>query len=119
MKKTILLFNLFIIYNISISSNWIGINSNNQSPVKINLISSSQNQSLISINLAGFTMDEVTTTQGIQYKISCEGTTPMLIANAPDLSKVTTSIIITDKDEMQVEVVSSNYKEYNEKKFKD
>ena len=113
MKKTILLFNLFIIYNISISSNWIGINSNNQSPVKINLISSSQNQSLISINLAGFTMDEVTTTQGIQYKISCEGTTPMLIANAPDLSKVTTSIIITDKDEMQVEVVSSNYKEYN------
>lgn len=42
-----------------------------------------------------------------------EDGTPILIEGAPDLMKITTSIIIPDKERMQIELVSSSYQDYH------
>ena len=51
----------------------------------------------------------VTTPSGVSQIVSIDNGTPLLIEGAPDLQKLTTSLIIPDQAKMQVAIVSSNY----------
>ena len=112
MKRTILSLVFFAIWLAGFSGNWIEINSSNPSPTKINLVSSTIERSKIHFTLDGFSLNEVQTPKGTAYTVSIGKATPMLIEGAPDLPKLTSSVIIPDLAGMSLVVVSSSYKDY-------
>jgi hypothetical protein len=54
----------------------------------------------------------VTTQNGTAYTISTTDGTPILEAGYPDLPKMNTSIIVPDDENMQIQVVSTEYTDY-------
>lgn len=56
-----------------------------------------------------FVFKKVNTPQGEAQVISLDKGTTLLMAGAPDLQKLTTSVIIPDRAEMDLKIVSSNY----------
>ena len=97
---------------VTIGVNWIDINSQNQGPVKIKMISSTIDRSLVHFALDGFNLHEVQTTRGVAYRVTVGKSTPILEAGAPDLPKITTSLVIPDQAGMSVRVVSSKFRDY-------
>jgi len=112
MKRILLLtsaitFSLFII-----GQNWVDINKSNSE--KISLISSTPNSSTIHFTLDGFSYNTVETDNGEAWKISTEDGAPILRTGAPDLPLYATSVIIPGDAKMDVKIVSSQYKEFND-----
>lgn len=91
---------------------WVGITSDAPTAVKKELINSDVTTSVVEFSLDGFYMNKVETPNGIEYVITTEKATPILKAGAPDVAKTTASIIIPDMDEMQINVIDAQYKEY-------
>lgn len=112
MKKNILSLLFLAICFAGFSVNWVGINSSVPSPAKITLSFSNIERSVVHFSLDGFNLKEVQTPRGIAYTINLGKSTPILIAGAPDLPKLTTSLIIPDMAEMGIRVVSSSFRDY-------
>ncbi len=112
MKK--LYFSLFILLAVTpgFSSQWIGINSSNPVAAKIFLVSSDQLQSRVHFTLDGFNLHEVMTPNGTAYTIDIKKGSPIEVAGAPDLPKLTASLVIPDNAEMEIVVISSSYKDF-------
>jgi hypothetical protein len=79
----------------------------------IELISATENESVIKVTVSNCTFNDVNTNFGQAQTISLENGTPILKQGAPDLPKLTTSLIIPN--EIGVEVMSSvvSYTDYN------
>jgi PKD repeat protein len=94
------------------SSRWIGISSSNPVAAKISLVSSDLVQSRVQFTIAGFNLHDVMTPKGSAYSLDIKKGSLMEIAGAPDLPKLTTSLVIPDNAEMEAVVVSSSYKDF-------
>jgi hypothetical protein len=113
MKKITLLTLLFFCSYLFIqASNWVGINSNNPENAKITLLSSDISNSIVKFDLSGFIKNEVVTPNGNEFIITVGEGTHILLKGAPDLAKLTTSLIIPDKGVNSIEVLTSKYTEY-------
>ncbi len=113
MKKYILI-SIFGLLSVIASGNClININSNSPNDAKIDLVSSDIKTSVLQFSIDNFEMKKVKTKKGYAYIINVNKATPVLLAGAPDLVKLTASIIIPDKSEMQVQIIYSEYKDYN------
>ncbi len=117
MKKLLIipLFFFGIILEVS-AQIWISIDQKRQTtstPARINLISSDINTSVINFSFDGFHKKEVQTKLGKSYTLKLEEGTPLLYEGAPDLLKLTGSIIIPETKKMRIKVIFSNYKEYS------
>jgi len=114
MKKFTLLLLFTILLQAAHSDRWVSLSSPDPSPVVVTLESSSITASVVRFTLEGFLMQEVTTPRGPAFIITVDNGTPLLDSGAPDLAKLTASLIIPDKDAMTVEVLSSRYQEYKD-----
>ena len=94
------------------SSQWIGISSSSPVAAKISLVSSDLVQSRVQFTVAGFNLHDVMTPKGPAYSLDIKKGSPIEIAGAPDLPKLTTSLVIPDNAEMEAVVVSSSYKDF-------
>ena len=113
MKKLSILFLLSICcFLFANASNWVGINSNNPEKAKITLVSSDIANNIVTFSLSGFTKNAVITPKGDASTITVGEGTHILMKDAPDLAKLTTSIIIPDKGNCTIEVLTSKYTEY-------
>ncbi|MEP7167855.1 MAG: C25 family cysteine peptidase [Bacteroidota bacterium] len=113
MKKITTLFLSAIILPASLhAGQWIGINSNNAAPVKVNLVSTNQDETILNMEVKGYYQSTVTTPRGNAVTINALRTTPLLQTGAPDVSKVSASIIIPDYAKMKVDILSSAYTDY-------
>ncbi len=112
MRKFSIIIILFLLITNLFASKWIPIKSQQQSPAKINLVSSNINSSIINFSFDGFEMTDVSIKGKLSNKLKLDEATPLLIKNAPDLLKLTASVIIPNKSLMTVEVISSNYKDF-------
>ena len=112
MKKLLFLGIFVFAFGYLLGNNWVSIYSGQPSPARVELISSNIDRTVLKVNLDGFFLNEVQTPRGQAYTVSVENATTLLIEGAPDLPKVTTSVIIPDLAGMDVQVVSSKYKEY-------
>ena len=112
MKKLITTLLILLSFMVGFGSNWVTLKSGTQQPANIQLVSSNIQTSTIHFSLQGFEMVPVSTPKGTSYVIGVGGSTPMLIGGAPDLAKLTASVIIPDREKMNVEVVYSNYKDF-------
>ncbi|MDX9907109.1 MAG: C25 family peptidase propeptide domain-containing protein, partial [Bacteroidales bacterium] len=112
MKKIIVLFVLLFAVFQSFAAEWTAIRSNNPAPGQKILISSGIDQSVITFKTDGFYSTTVNTPQGPAFVISLDEATPLLLQGAPDLPKLTASVIIPDLAEMQIEVLSAQYQDF-------
>lgn len=93
---------------------WNAASTANPEPAEITLLSTDKQSSRIHFTVPGFDLTEVKTEQGTAYLISLDEATPMLEATAPDLLKLTASVMIPDMAGMDVRVIKSDYTDYND-----
>jgi len=113
MKKQLLL-SLIILFPalFAFSGEWNDISSQQAVPAKISLVSSDSQTSRILFNVPGFELTEVSTASGTAYTLNLEDASNLLEAGAPDLLKLTASVIIPEQAGMDVRVISSEYTDY-------
>lgn len=106
MKNTILaLLALPFLY----AADWIGINSEKPVDPVIQIISETENEIVLQITIQGFYTNTVTTSHGNQTIPFLSNGNPLLIKDAPDIPKLTASLIIPDDAGMNVEILETNY----------
>jgi PKD repeat protein len=93
-------------------SEWINIRSQQPVPAKTELVSSDITTSIVHFSLDGYFVSHVKTQNGDESIITLGNATPIMIKGAPDLPKMTASLIIPDADIMDVEVTASSYTDY-------
>lgn len=106
MKKTSL---FFVILLISIT---IFGQSANNGKNGITLLSSSLTESSVRFELPGYSLENISTPNGVFQKIIAPGSAPLMIKGAPEVIKYSTSIIIPDQGQMEIEIIDSKYKEF-------
>ncbi len=112
MKKIFtLVFMCLAVYQV-IAAEWTDLRSVNPQPAVKELVSSSIDQSIIHFALDGFNQSEVNTPLGTAVVISLEKATPILQKGAPDLPKMTASVIIPDLALMEIEVLNAVYEDF-------
>jgi len=103
---------LFLFLTIAYSNQWIAIQSEVPKIPEINLVSSDIETSNIEFNLEGFFLNNVLI-NGEEYNTAklLNGAS-LLNEGHPDLQKFSSSIIIPDDKNMSIEILSSEYIEY-------
>ncbi len=93
---------------------WMSINQSQPSAARVELINGNPSGSSFTVELDGFMLTPVSTPRGEAFTVSVKGATPMLEQGMPDLPKITTSLIIPDNANMQVSVISSEYRDFED-----
>ncbi len=86
--------------------------SQNSKTNSIQLISGTENESVIKFTMKDYGLNSVTTPWGEAKFVHAENTTPLLKQGAPNIPKFAVSVMIPDDAKMDVQVVSSNYVDY-------
>ena len=112
MKRFGIIAVLLAITTILNATNWVSINSNTPVPTKISLVNSNVKSSVVKLQLDGYYMSDVIINNMVTNKIGIQNGTPLLKKGAPDVQKITTSVIIPNMGSTKVSIVSSKFKEY-------
>ena len=114
MKKFKLLVLFVTITSILGAAEWVKINSNNPVPTKITLLNSNISTSQFQVILDGYYSKDVKINNDIATLVSMENGTPILKLGAPDVQKISTSLVIPDIGNMELKIIYSNYIEYKD-----
>ncbi len=87
----------------------VPLNKSGKTGTEVKLLSSSSTTSLVQFNINAYELISVTTPQGKQMIVSVDDGSLIMQKGAPDLAKITKSLLIPDMSEMQIEIVSSKY----------
>ena len=113
MKRTTLLTALFLMFSfMGFAQEWHGITSDSPTKMKKTLVSSTENEIVVNVNLDGFYTQSVTTPDGKQFNVSVDGMGVELEAGAPQLPYEVIPVMIGDLAEMNVAVVNSTYVDF-------
>lgn len=110
-KFTSLLVSLLIVFQ-SFASDWTGIRSQQPTRGIKQLVSSNIDESIIHFSTDGFLSKQVITPAGPALIINLEGASQILQKGAPDLPKMTASVIIPDLASMQIEILDTKYQDF-------
>ncbi len=114
MKKLFTLFTILFFFSFSHASDWVKITSDLPQNARIDLINSNVNSSILEFSLDGFYKNIVETDQGEAWQVFLKNSAPSLTESAPELPVFATSLIIPDKAAMEMQVISSEYLEYED-----
>lgn len=110
MRKSLLItVLLFALSLIGFSQEWQGISSDSPVGMKKTLVSSTENEIVVDVQIGGFYFNSVETPNGKQLVVSVDKMVSMLEAGAPDLPMEAIPAIIGDNAEMTVNVLKSSY----------
>ncbi len=109
MKKLILSICLFISFLYLNANDSKNNRSVNNSTAKIELIFSDIQSSIVRFSFDNYKTSNIQTPSGIAKNISLNGAFPMQITGAPDLLKISASVIIPDDAKMEVKVISKSF----------
>ena len=113
MKKTSLLTALFLMFSfMGFAQEWHGITSDSPTRMKKTLVSSTENEIVVNVNLDGFYTQSVTTPNGKQVIVSVDKMGTELEAGAPQLPFEVIPVMIGDLAEMTVSVTNATYVDY-------
>ena len=101
-----------IIGGLLFSANWQGITSNTPVEAGAVLVSSNESVTTLEFQVQGFYLTQVHIEDGPAYIVEVDEGTPILEAGAPDLEKLTTSIIIPGTAQMKITILESEYEEF-------
>ncbi len=112
MKKSLFTLLLLFAFVYHQGQQWVSIHSDNPAGAEKELLSSNVMHSQVKFTLKGYFTSNVETPRGTAQIISLGEASPVLLKGAPDLPKMTASVIIPDQAGMQARVISSSYTEY-------
>ena len=112
MKKLFLSLVFVALSAMTFAQQWTSISKSNPAGPEVSLVSSSEQQVVVDFTLGGFELTRVSTPNGIQQIVSVPKMASMLEAGAPDLPHFPIPAIIGDMAEMEVNVVKSEYIDY-------
>ncbi|MCX6284157.1 MAG: C25 family cysteine peptidase [Bacteroidetes bacterium] len=112
MKRTFTSFLFLLLSLYGFSGNWVQISSPDPVAASVKLVSSNIDNSVIQLNLGGFSLREVQTPSGPAVIVEAGGLTPIQEAGSPDLPKMTASLAIPDMAGMGVRILSSDFKDF-------
>ncbi len=110
-----LLFTFLMLFGVLTLSaqNWVAVTGSSQTKAQTNLISSDLQSSEINFSLDGFYLFDVQTPKGTEQVVRLKGASTILQKGSPDLVKMTASVIVPADQEMEVEVISAQYKDFD------
>jgi len=113
MKKYLLLtISTLISLSFNLFADWIPITLEAPTKPSINAVSSNIQTTIVNFNLSGFYLNTVQTPNGEASIATVDMASQILEEGAPDLAKLDASIIIPDEAEMQINVISSSFRDY-------
>jgi hypothetical protein len=81
-------------------------------PIEISLLSSDIKTSTINCAVSSFELQEVATPGGTSSIVEVMQGIPLYEKGAPDLRRISTSLVIPNRGNMEVKILSSTYKDY-------
>ena len=105
---------LIMLFSVAFSSGWVGLHSDSPKSVKPTVLSSTIEETYLDFQFEGYQMVEVQTPNGTEHVIDLVGGSSILDAGSPDLDKWTSSIVIPDEGTTSIEVISSEYRDYED-----
>ncbi len=103
---------LFIFMTGLYAHTWVGIQSDYPTKAEPQLVSSNIEHSVIDFSIDGYSLIPVHTQNGDAHIVRLDGASSLLDLGAPDLVKLTSSVIIPDNANMKISVISSEYQDY-------
>ncbi len=111
--KRIISVVLFVLLSCSLQAQtWTPATSPTPEPATVSLLSDNPQASLLKMSVPGFSSSVVATPAGDRQVITIQGSTRILRKGAPDLPKLTASLIIPDESSMGLVITQSAYVEY-------
>ena len=112
MKKQLLSILLVMLAFVSFGQQWVAINGNAPSTIQTTLVSSSERQVTVNLQVPGFYATEVTTPQGEANIISVPKTVSTAAAGEPNLPMIAIPAIIGDRLHYSVRVIDAQYTDF-------
>jgi len=112
MKKHILTTLLVMLAFVTFGQQWVAIKSDVPSTIQTTLVSSSENQITVNLQVPGFYTFEVTTPRGEANIISVPKTVSTAAAGEPNLPMIAIPAIVGDRQHYNIRVVEAQYTDY-------
>ena len=111
MNFKIFIINFFILIfgHLTNAQEWMKINHQKTEKTKVKLLDSKKEKILIEYEFNAYSLKKVKTPRGNAVKLNIPNCTKMKQKGAPELPKISESVIISEKEEMKVKVVKSKY----------
>ena len=112
MRKHILTALLVMLTVVTFGQQWVSIKSNTPSTIQTTLVSSSENQITVNLQVSGFFTQEVTTPRGEANLIMVPKTVSTAEAGEPKLPLFAIPAIVGDRQHYSIRVVDAQYIDY-------
>ena len=112
MRKHILTALLVMLSIVTFGQQWVAIKSNNPSTIQTTLVSSTESQITVNLQVPGFYTQEVTTPRGEANIISVPRTVSTAAAGEPNLPMIAVPAIVGDRQHYNIRVVDAQYADY-------
>ena len=103
---------ILILLTFGFSNQWINIRSDEPVKPEVSLIESSNENSIVSLELSGFSLNSVIVNDSEYFSVKFPLSASIMEEGYPDLPKYSSSIIVPDNKSMSVEILSSNFIDY-------
>lgn len=107
-----MLFAAFCLFGTLHAEGWVKINQVKPVNPQIQMIPSSSQADVIKFNINAYNFQRVVTPEGLSLVVSSSDASPILKKGAPNLPKLTASVIIPNQTATVVEVLYSDYIEF-------
>ena len=105
---------ILILLTFGFSNDWVGITSDTPEKPNISLITSNDDNSIISLDLSGFSLHPIVIDDLEYSTVKFPVSASIMEEGSPDLPKISSSIIVSDNKSMSLEVLSSNFIDYED-----
>lgn len=114
MKRSLLSMLFLLLVSAGFAGEWVAITSGRPVDARTQVIKSDVTHPILKLTIGGFQLNPVTTPRGAAYTVTLGETTRIQEGGAPDLPKMTASLVIPDMAGMEARVISSVYKDFND-----
>ncbi len=112
MKKSLITLLLVMLTVVTFGQQWVALKSNTPSTIQTNLVSSSENQITVNLQVPGFYTFEVTTPRGEANIISVPRTVSTANAGEPNLPMIAVPAIVGDRQHYSIRVVDAQFADF-------
>ena len=112
MRKHILTLMLVMLTVVTFGQQWVAIKSDTPSTIQTTLVSSTENQITVNLQVPGFYTFEVTTPRGEANIISVPRTVSTAAAGEPNLPMIAVPAIIGDQQHYSIRLVDAQYTDF-------
>lgn len=95
-----------------VGKDWVSIKSSNPAKGEITLVNTDNGSSTIHIELDGYFQNSTKIGDIVTASFFVENSTPLLVQGAPEVQKLSASLIIPEGADMNVKIVSAEYTDY-------